>query len=62
MALLVSVWAGRVLGMATLGARMIQVTGGVVAGGTAFLLVALLFRMPELRLIRQLVTGRLGRE
>jgi putative peptidoglycan lipid II flippase len=60
-ALLASSWLGDVLGTASLGPQLLQVGGGVVAGLTAFLGVALLFRLQELALIRQFLLARVRR-
>jgi putative peptidoglycan lipid II flippase len=49
------------LGTASFGLQVVQVGGGVVAGMAAFLAVALAFRMQELRLIGNLIRGRLPR-
>jgi putative peptidoglycan lipid II flippase len=60
-ALLVSHLVAQAVGTASFGPQVLQVGAGVVAGMAAFLAVALAFRMQELRLIRDLVRGRLGR-
>jgi putative peptidoglycan lipid II flippase len=60
-ALLASRLSAQALGTASLGPQVLQVGAGVVAGMGAFLAVALAFRMEELRLIANLVRGRLGR-
>ncbi len=54
-------WAVRhALGSATFGPQALQVLGGIAAGTLAFLAVAVTFRMPELELVRGLVSSRLG--
>jgi putative peptidoglycan lipid II flippase len=58
---LVSNLLGRALGTASVGPQLLQVGGSVIAGMAAFLGIALAFRMQELRLIANLVRGRLGR-
>jgi putative peptidoglycan lipid II flippase len=60
-ALLASRLSAQALGTASFGPQLVQVSAGVVAGLGAFLAVALAFRMEELRLIANLVRGRLGR-
>jgi putative peptidoglycan lipid II flippase len=59
--LLISDLVARAVGTASFGPQALQVGAGVVAGLAAFLAVAMAFRMQELRLIRDLVRGRLGR-
>jgi putative peptidoglycan lipid II flippase len=57
-------WAvSRALGTqtTTVAARLLQVGGSVLAGGAAFLAVAVAFRMQELAMFKSLVLGRLGR-
>jgi putative peptidoglycan lipid II flippase len=49
------------LGTASRGAQLLQVGGGVVGGLLAFLGVALIFKMPELLLLKQMLTERLRR-
>ena len=58
---LASRWLGQISGTATLGPQLLQVGGGVVAGLGAFLTVALVFRLQELSLIKQLLLGRVRR-
>jgi putative peptidoglycan lipid II flippase len=60
-ALLASHLSARTLGTASFGPQVLQVGAGVVAGMAAFIAVALAFRMEELRLIANLVRGRLSR-
>jgi putative peptidoglycan lipid II flippase len=60
-ALLVSHLSAQALGTASLGPQVVEVGAGVIGGMGAFLAVALAFRMEELRLIANLVRGRLGR-
>jgi hypothetical protein len=49
------------LGTASRGAQLLQVGGGVAGGLLAFLGVALIFKMPELVLLKQMLTERLRR-
>jgi putative peptidoglycan lipid II flippase len=51
-------WVGQALGTATIGPQLVQVGSGVLAGLAAFLSFALVFRLQELALIRELVIGR----
>jgi putative peptidoglycan lipid II flippase len=51
-------WAGHALGTATIGPQLVQVGSGMLAGLAAFLGFALLFRLQELALLRELVAGR----
>jgi len=60
-ALLVSHLVASALGTGSFGAQLLQVGAGVLAGVTAFLAIAFAFRMQELRLIGNLIRGRLGR-
>jgi putative peptidoglycan lipid II flippase len=57
-ALLASRLSARAFGVASFGPQLLQVVAGVAAGMAAFLAVAMLFRMEELRLIANLVRGR----
>jgi hypothetical protein len=52
---------GQALGTAGLLPEAFQVTGGVAAGFAAFVAVASAFRMPELALIRGMLSSRFGR-
>ncbi|HYT81330.1 MAG TPA: murein biosynthesis integral membrane protein MurJ [Actinomycetota bacterium] len=54
-------WLGAAFGTASLGPQLLQVGGGVVAGGLSFLAVAAAFRMQEFTLIAQIVRSRVGR-
>jgi putative peptidoglycan lipid II flippase len=58
---LVATWVGEALGTATIGPQILQVAGGMLAGSVTYLGIAAALRMPELRLIRQAVFGRMGR-
>jgi putative peptidoglycan lipid II flippase len=51
-------WVGQALGTATIGPQLAQVGSGMLAGIAAFLCFALVFRLQELNLLRQLVAGR----
>ena len=51
-------WLGAAFGTASLGPQLLQVGGGVVAGGLSFLAVAAAFRMKEFTLIAQIVRSR----
>jgi len=54
-------WVAGAIGTASLGPQLLQVGGGLVAGLGTFLLIAMAFRMPELRLIKLTALTRLGR-
>jgi putative peptidoglycan lipid II flippase len=58
---LVARWVSDAVGTASLGPQLLQVGGGLVAGLGTFLIIAMAFRMPELRLIKQTALSRLGR-
>jgi putative peptidoglycan lipid II flippase len=60
-ALIVSRAAGSAFGVATLSARVIQVSAGVAAGAAAFLLVAAAFGLPELSMIKSIFPARFRR-
>jgi len=45
-----------------LGPQLLQVSGGIAAGGLSFVAVAMALRMQELTLIVQMVRSRIGRQ
>jgi putative peptidoglycan lipid II flippase len=60
-AYLVSRVSQEAFGTATLVPQLLQVGGGLVAGAAVFIAVAAAFRLPELRLLRELVGTRMRR-
>jgi putative peptidoglycan lipid II flippase len=60
-AYLVSRWLGSAVGVSTVGGQAVQVLGAVAAGLLVFLAAALILRMEELALLRQLVSARFRR-
>jgi putative peptidoglycan lipid II flippase len=60
-AFLVSRLVERTVGSASLGPQLLQVGGGILAGGATFLLTSVALRLEELQLIKELAMERLRR-